>query len=128
MYPDLYNELNLRLEDLVSYDSPLVGFDRKIVTPKGLIRLPIQAGSEVVKVSFNVVDAYSPYTAILARPWLHAMRTVSSTLHLKVKYPSGDEVGELIRCQAMARQCLVVAIRHQSEDESSATKKGPCSN
>ena len=68
MYPDLYNKLNLRLEDLVSYDSPLVGFDRKIVTPKGLIRLPIQAGSEVVKVSFNVVDAYSPYTAILARP------------------------------------------------------------
>ena len=56
------------------------------------------------------------------------MGTVSSTLHLKVKYPFGDEVGELIRSQAMARQCLVVAIKHQSEDESSATKKGPCSN
>ena len=27
MYPDLYNGLNLKLEDLVSYDSPLVGFD-----------------------------------------------------------------------------------------------------
>ena len=96
----------------VSYDSPLVGFDGKIVIPKGLIRLPVQVGSEVVEVNFIVVDAYSPYTTILARPWLHAMGIVSSTLHLKVKYPSGDEVGELIGSQATARQCLVVAIKH----------------
>ena len=41
MYPDLYNGLNLRLEDLVSYDSPLVGFDRKAVIPKGLIKLHV---------------------------------------------------------------------------------------
>ena len=63
MYPDLYNGLNLKPEDLVNYDSPLVGFDGKTVIPKGLIRLLVQAGSEVL-----VVDAYSPYTAILARP------------------------------------------------------------
>ena len=37
---------------------------------------------------FIVVDAYSPYTAIVARHWLHALGAVSSTLHLKVKYPS----------------------------------------
>ena len=68
MYPDLYNGLNLKPEDLVSYDSPLVGFDGKIVIPKGQIRLPVQAGSKVVEVSFIVVDAYSLYIAILARP------------------------------------------------------------
>ena len=53
--------------------------------------------------NFIVVDAYSPYTAIVARPWLHAMRVVSSTLHLKVKYPYGDQVEELVRSQFMAR-------------------------
>ena len=57
-----------------------------------------------------MVDAYSPYTAIVARPWLHAMGVVSSTLHFKVKYPSGDQVEELIESQSMARQCLVAAI------------------
>ena len=31
MYPDLYNGLNLRPEDLTSYDSPLLGFDGKVV-------------------------------------------------------------------------------------------------
>ena len=68
MYPDLYNRLKLKPEDLVSYDSPLVGFDGKIVILKGQIRLPVQARLEVVEVSFIVVDAYSLYIAILARP------------------------------------------------------------
>ena len=111
MYPDLYNGLNLRPDDLASYDSPLVGFDRKAIIPKGLIKLPVQAGYEVIEVSFIVMDAYSPYTAILARPWLHAIGVVSSTLHMKVKYPSRGQVEELIGSQAMARQCLVTAIR-----------------
>ena len=90
MYPDLYKGLKLKPKNLVSYDSPLVGFDGKTIIPKGQIKLPIQVGSEVVEVDFIVVDAYSPYTAIMARPWLHVIGTVSSTLHLKVKYPSGD--------------------------------------
>ena len=68
MYPDLYNGLNLKLEDLTAYDSPLVSFKGKTVTPRGQIRLPIQIGSNVVEVDFIMVDAYSPYTAIVARP------------------------------------------------------------
>ena len=86
----MYRGLNLKLEDLTAYDLPLVSFDGKVVIPRGQIRLPVQAGSEVVEVDFIVVDAYSPYLAIVARPWLHALRAVSSTLHLKMKYPSGD--------------------------------------
>ena len=35
MYPDLYNGLNLRLEDLTTYDSPLVSFNGKVVIPRG---------------------------------------------------------------------------------------------
>ena len=67
MYPDLYRGLNLKSNDLTVYDSPLVSFDGKVVIPKGQIRLPIQAGSETVEVDFIVVDAYSPYTTIMAR-------------------------------------------------------------
>ena len=66
MYPDLYKGLNLKPEDLTSYDSPLLGFDGKVVIPRGQIRLPVQVGSEVVKVYFIVVDVYSPYIAIVA--------------------------------------------------------------
>ena len=41
MYPDLYKGLNLKPEDLSAYDSPLVSFEGKTVTLKGLIRLPV---------------------------------------------------------------------------------------
>ena len=90
MYSNLYNGLSLKPEDLTAYDSPLVSFDGKVVISRGQIRLSVQVGSEVVKVDFIVVDVYSPYMAIVARPWLHALGAVFSTLHLKVKYPSRD--------------------------------------
>ena len=66
MYPDLYKGLNLKPEDLTGYDSPLLGFDGKVVIPKGQIRLPVQVGLEVVEVDFIMVDLYSPYIAIVA--------------------------------------------------------------
>ena len=81
MYPDLYKGLNLKSEDLTSYSSPLVSFKGKLIIPKGQIRLPVQTGSEVVEVDFIVVDAYSPYTTIVARPWLHTLGAVFFTLH-----------------------------------------------
>ena len=80
-YLDLYKGLNLKSEDLTAYESPLISFEGKTVIPKCQIRLPIQIDSEIVEVNFIVVDLYSPYTAIVARPWLHALGVVSSTLH-----------------------------------------------
>ena len=81
MYPDLYKGLNLKLEDLTLYDSPLVSFEGKTVTPMVQIRLPVQTSSDMVEVDFIVVNAYSSYTAIVIRPWFHVLGAVSSTLH-----------------------------------------------
>ena len=102
----------MRPEDLTCYNSPLVGFDGKTIIPKGQVRLPVQTGSEVVEVDLIMVDAYSPYTAIVARPWLYAIGAVSFTLHLKVKYPSKDQVEKLMRSQSVAKQCMVAVIRY----------------
>ena len=103
MYPNLYKGLNLKPENLIAYDSALVSFEGKTVTPRGKIKLPIQIGSDVVEVDFIVVDAYSPYTAIVARPWLYALEAVSFTLHQKVKYPSNGQVKEIVGNQSMTR-------------------------
>ena len=84
----------------------------------------MQVGSEIVEVDFIVVDAYSPYTAIVARPWLYALGAISSTLHLKVKYPSGNWIEELVGSQSMARQCLMAAIMHQPAVDPSASVEG----
>ena len=77
----------------------------------------MQTGSETVEVHFIVVDAYSPYTAIVARPWLFTLGAVSSTLHQKIKYPSERQIKKILGDQTMARQCMVAAIRHRLEAE-----------
>ena len=68
MYPDLYKGLKLKPEDLTPYSSPLMSFDRKLIIPKGMIRLLIYIGPEIVEVNFIVVDTYASYTAIVGRP------------------------------------------------------------
>ncbi|XP_075659409.1 uncharacterized protein LOC142629328 [Castanea sativa] len=40
MYPNLYKGLGLKLRDLTSYDSPLVGFDGNMDIPMGKVKLP----------------------------------------------------------------------------------------
>ena len=121
IYPDLYKGLNLIDKDLTAYNSSLVSFEGKVVIPKGRIRLLVQAGSKVVEVDFIVVNTFSLYTVIVARPWLHTLGAISLTLHQKVKYPSKDRIEELVYDQSMARQCLVSAILHQPMVEPSAS-------
>ena len=110
MYPNLCKGMSLRAKNLTPYSSPLVSFEGKVIISKGQIRLPVQTGSKTVEVDFIVVDAYSPYTAIVVRPWLHTLGAVSSTLHQKIKYPSEGQIEEILGDQTMARQCMVAAI------------------
>ena len=91
MYPNLYKGLGLKTENLTTYSSSLVNFEGKMVVPKGQIRLPVQAGTNVVEVDFIVVNAFSPYTAIMGRPWLHSLGAVSFTLHQKVNISLGTK-------------------------------------
>ena len=83
MYQDLFKGLGLKDEDLSKYDTPLVGFDGQVVIPKGQISLPVNMEGKEVVVAFIVVASFSPYTAILERPWIHAMRAVSFYQFLK---------------------------------------------
>ena len=123
MYPDLFKGLGLKPEDLTTYSSHLVSFEGKMVVPRDQIRLLMQTGSNVVEVYFIMVDAFSPYTAIMGRPWLNSLSVVSSTLHQKVKYPSGGQVLEIVGSQSIARQCLIAAIQHKPGIGTSASKE-----
>ena len=79
--------------------------------------MPVQTSSVTVAVDFIVVDAFSPYTTIVARPWLHTLGAVSSILHQNVKYPSEGQIEEILGDQAVAQQCMVAAIRHRPKAE-----------
>nr|XP_023920167.1 uncharacterized protein LOC112031682 [Quercus suber] len=110
MYPDLFRGLGLRAENLSKYNTPLVGFDGKMVAPEGQISLPVNMGGKEVMVSFFVVTSYSPYTAILGRPWIHAMGAVPSTLHMRVKFHTDGGVTVIRGSQQAARRCLIAMV------------------
>ena len=110
MYQDLFKGLGLKSQDLIKYDTPLVSFDGRVVIPESQISLPVNMEGKGVMVTFIVVSSFSPYTAILGRPWIHAMGAILSTLDVKVKFPTKQGVAVVRGSQKVARQCLVVAV------------------
>ncbi|XP_050249159.1 uncharacterized protein LOC126696465 [Quercus robur] len=115
MYPDLFEGLGLKTQDLAKYDTSLVSFDERVVIPEGQISLSVDMEGKGIIVTFIVVRSFSPYTAILGRLWIHAMKVVPSTLDVKVKFPTEYGVTEVRGNQQVARQCLVAAVRWKSE-------------
>nr|XP_023894806.1 uncharacterized protein LOC112006725 [Quercus suber] len=86
MYPYLFRGLGLKNEDLSKYNTPLMGFDGWMVVPEGQISLLVNKEGKEVTVTLIVVASFSPYTAILGRPWIHAIGAMPSTMHVKVKF------------------------------------------
>ena len=86
MYLDLFKGLGLKNQDLAKYNSLLVSFNGRVVIPQGQISLRVSMEGKDVTATFIVVNSFSPYTTILGRPWIHAMRAIPSSLHMKVKF------------------------------------------
>ena len=124
MYPNLFRGLGLKNEDLSKYDMPLIGFDGRMVIPKGQISLPVNMEGKEVMVTFIVVVSFFPYTAILGRPWIHAMGAVPSTLHIKVKFRTEQGIAIVRGNQQVARQCLV-AVVDQGIEQRELTEEAP---
>ena len=53
--------------------------------------------------NFIVVNAFSPYIAILGRPWIHAMGAMLYTLHVKVKFHNEGGIAVMRGDQQVAR-------------------------
>lgn len=64
-------------------------------------------------VHFIVVSFFSLYTVILSRSWIHAIRVVPSTLHVKVNFHTDHGVVVVRGDQQVARQCLVEAVNRE---------------
>ena len=99
----------------MKYDIPLVSFDGGVVILEGQISLSVDMEGKEVMVTFIVVRSFSPYNAILGSPWIHAMKAIPSTLHVKVKFPAEYGVAVVQGNQRVARQCLVTAVRWKGE-------------
>ena len=110
MYPDLFKGLGLKNKDLSKCDTPLVGFNGRVVILEGQILLPVNMEDKDVVVTFVMITSFSLYTVILERPWIHAMGAILSTLHVKVKFYTEKGIAIVRGSQQVARQCLVAAV------------------
>ena len=77
---------------------PIYGFSGVESKVEGTIQLPVTLGEQPREVTqmlnFLVIKATSSYNTILGRTGLHAFKTIASTYHLKLKFPTRNGVGE----------------------------------
>ena len=109
MYDSLFKGLGLEHKDLDGKVDPLYGFSGKSVIPVGRVTVKVQAGTISSPTQFWVLNSYSPYNAILGRPWLHKMKAVPSTLHQRLRFPTPEGIMEVRGDQVTAKQCLIAA-------------------
>jgi hypothetical protein len=86
--------------------------------------MDVKAGTISSPTEFFVLKTFSPYNAILGRPWLHKMGAVPSTLHQRLRFPTPQGIMEIRGDQLAAKQCLVAAIKQKSQ-QPQEPKEGP---
>ncbi|CAA0840438.1 Unknown protein, partial [Striga hermonthica] len=89
------------------------------VMPMGKVSLPVALGSEVTRnvwmVRFVVVGAESSYNIIMGRTSLNAFQAVVSTYHLMIKYPVGENIGEIAGDQLTSRSYYQTTVSNNTQ-------------
>ncbi|GFZ00843.1 hypothetical protein Acr_14g0004780 [Actinidia rufa] len=92
LFISAFEKMKIGLDKLHPFHTPLIGFGGNTTQPLGWINLPITLGTEphqtTVWQDFIVVVCPSPYNAILGRPTLGGIKAITSTYHLKMKFPT----------------------------------------
>nr|XP_009387420.1 PREDICTED: uncharacterized protein LOC103974340 [Musa acuminata subsp. malaccensis] len=114
LYPDAFQKLVVSHDALKPMNSTLTGFTGESISPLGTITLPLTLGevprTKTVMATFLVVDLPTAYNAILGRPTLNKFRTVISTYHRTLKFPTRAGVGVARGSPRESRRCYLTAI------------------
>lgn len=97
LFWDAFSKMGIDEEQLKPAPTTLKGFTGDAVQPMGSITLPISVGTDLyvatVMTEFLVVRTRSAYNAIIGRPTLNALKAITSSYHLKIKFPTGEVRG-----------------------------------
>ena len=100
--------------------SPLYGFTRDHVIPKGTAKLPVIVGehprTSTVIIDFLVVDCPSAINEINGRLLLKALKVITSIYHLTMKFPTTEGTGEVRGCQYDSRECYNKSLKMAKKD------------
>ena len=99
LYLTAYKRMGLTEDDLDPNSSPLYGFTRDHIVPKGVAKLTIMVGehprSSIVLANFLVVDAPSAINRIIGRLIIKALKVTTSIYHLTMKFLTAERTGEV---------------------------------
>ncbi|GFZ05183.1 hypothetical protein Acr_17g0007550 [Actinidia rufa] len=118
LFVSAFDKMRIGLDKLHPFHIPLVRLGGNMTHPLGWIKLPVTLVTEPHQITvwqdFIVVDYPSPYNAILGRPTLGGTRAITSTYHLKIKFPISTGVGEVRGDQKVAKQCFISAMKTET--------------
>lgn len=99
LFWEAYEKMGIGPGQLRPAPMTLKGFSSKTVQPVGSFTLPVTVGSSpsttTTMTDFLVVRTRSTYNAIIGHPTLNAIKAITSTYHLKVKFPTEAGIGEV---------------------------------
>ena len=99
----------------------LIEFSEDSVVMEGEIILLVTTGREphqsTIQLIFLIVKISSAYNAILGLSRLNALKTVVSTYHLLVRFPTNDGVRQMREDQVLARQYFLIVIKMKKSIE-----------
>ncbi|KAL0336690.1 UNVERIFIED_CONTAM: hypothetical protein Sradi_4880900 [Sesamum radiatum] len=130
LFGDAYNQMQLGVTPLEKVNTSLYGFVGEVLNPQGMISLPLTLGTRSTRITcllkFLVVDTPYAYNAILGRPILNTFQAISSTYHMKIKFPTIGGVGEVQGDPLQSRKCYVEVVRKgQKGNKEEACKEAP---
>ncbi|KAL5571858.1 hypothetical protein UlMin_021455 [Ulmus minor] len=121
LFVNTLKKMTLLDKSLQKVETPLLGFTRNIVEPTGTIVLDVTfrtlPKAVTIKVNILVVECPSVYHTIIRRPTLHCIRTITSTYHLMIKFPTPNGIGELRGEQGLSRECYELATKFKTEQK-----------
>ncbi|GJR84539.1 reverse transcriptase domain-containing protein [Tanacetum coccineum] len=104
----------------------LVGFTGEATKPLGKIELEVCFGSEGLcrrtTMKFTVIRAPTPYNVILGRTGLRALRSIPSTIHSMMKFPTPRGIATLVTRSVIISECSRLEKKQAVEEKREEVK------
>ena len=95
-----FDKIKIGFDKLYPFHTPLIRFRENTTHPLGWIKLSVSLGSN--------------------RPTLGGTKAITSTYHLKMKFPTPTGICEVKVDQKVARQCFISAMKDESHSKPSS--------